>query len=64
MLVIGDGVIGAAAPRRHIARWSSGPEAYQAVMRPFAQHPQLTRAVAVLEVAVATAYALRLPTGR
>ena len=64
MLAIGDGVIGAVAPRRHMARWSLGPGPYEALMRPFAQRPQLTRAVAVVEVAAATAYALRLPTGR
>lgn len=62
MLAIGDGVVGAVAPRRHMARWSSGPKAYEAVMRPFARHPRLTRALAVVEVAAATSYALRLPT--
>lgn len=64
MLAIGDGVIGAVAPRRHMARWSSGPAPYEAVMRPFARYPQLTRALAVAELAAATSYAVRLPTRR
>ena len=62
MLAIGDGVIGALAPQRHMARWSSGPMPYEKAMRPFARHPHLTRALAIAEVAGATAYALRLPT--
>ena len=61
MLAIGDGVVGAVAPRRHMARWSSGPRPYEAAMQPFTRHPQLTRALAVAEAAAATAYALRLP---
>ena len=61
MLAIGDGVVGAVAPRRHATRWSSGPQPYKTLMHPFVQHPQLTRTLAVLEVAAATAYAVRLP---
>lgn len=62
LLAIGDGVIGAVAPARHMARWLSGPAPYEALMRPFARHLQLTRGLAVLEAAAATAYVLRLPT--
>ena len=61
MLVIGDGVVGAVAPRRHMARWASGPRPYEAVMRPFVRHPAVTRGLAVGEVAAGLAYALRLP---
>ena len=61
MLAIGDGLIGALAPGRHMSRWSSGPAPYEALMRPFARHPQLTRAFAVAELAAATSYAMRLP---
>ena len=62
LLAIGDGVIGALAPERHMARWSSGPAAYEKAMRPFARHPRLTRALALVELSAATAYALRPPT--
>lgn len=61
MLALGDGVIGALAPRRHMARWSSGPPAYAAAMRPFAEHPRLTRTLAAVEAAAAATYLLRLP---
>mgnify|MGYP007107031979 CR=1 FL=1 len=64
LLAIGDGVIGAVAPRRHMARWSAGPAPYEAAMRPFARHPQLTRALSVVEVALGLTVALRLPARR
>lgn len=61
IVVIGDGVVGALFPSRHVARWMRGPAAWRAVMRPFADHPGLTRVVGVAEVGVGLWWAGRLP---
>ena len=62
MLAVGDGVIGAALPRRHVRRWQSGPEWWRQTMQPFVDRPLLTRAVAAAEAAAGIWYAARLPS--
>lgn len=59
--LIGDGVVGALFPARHAARWLRGPTPWLRAMRPFSEHPALTRASAVVELGVGVWWAARLP---
>ena len=59
--LIGDGVVGALFPTRHAARSLRGPTPWQRAMRPFADHPGLTRASAAMELGVGVWWAARLP---
>ena len=64
ILLIGDGVVGALIPRRHVQRWETGPRAWQRLMRAFAVRPQMTRLLAVAEAVAGIWYAYRLPAPR
>ena len=57
--LIGDGVVGALIPARHVRRYQRGPETWRGAMRWFADRPQLTRALALLEVGSGVALTLR-----
>lgn len=57
--LIGDGVVGAAIPTRHVARWSTGPAPWRRAMRRFADRPGLTRVLAVGEFVAGLWLALR-----
>lgn len=59
MLMIGDGVIGLAAPRQHSLLWGFGPEGYKQLMESFAERPALVRALAAAEIAGGLWLALR-----
>ena len=59
MLMIGDGMIGLAAPSRHSLLWSFGPEGYRRLMEGFAEHPALVRVLAVVEVGAGLGLDLR-----
>lgn len=59
IVLIGDGVVGAVAPRRHSLLWRSGPAGYRALIGWFAQRPVLTRVLAVAEAAAGLWFALR-----
>ena len=61
ILLVGDGVVGALIPRRHVQRWESGPKAWQRLMRAFAVRPRVTRLIAVAEAVAGIWYAYRLP---
>lgn len=51
LTMIGDGLLALIEPRRHIALWLRGPEAWEDAMRLFARHPQATRLCGALELA-------------
>ena len=53
LVAVGDGVVTAVMPRRHVARWSQGPQWYRRAMRPFAAHSEATRAFGFVEAALA-----------
>ena len=61
MLLVGDGVIGAVAPDRHLRRWTGGrlplPQAPEAAAR----RRSLLRLAAVTEAGLALYLAVRLP---
>lgn len=48
--LIGDGVVGALTPARHAQRYEQGPAAWRDAMGWFVERPQLTRALALLEL--------------
>ena len=56
--MIGAGVLGLVAPKRHMLLWSFGPEGYKKVMRGFARRPGLVRSLAA-QVAGGLLLALR-----
>ena len=60
MLAIGDGVLGALFPVQHSTRWEFGPEPWRNFMRMWAKHPELTRAISLLQVAGGVVLASRL----
>lgn len=57
--VIGDGVVGLVAPRRHSLLWKVGPEGYQEAIRWFAERPSLVRLLAAGELGLGLTLALR-----
>ena len=61
MVAIGDGVLGALFPVQHCTRWDIGPEPWRKCMRKFANHPQLTRTIGILQMVVGIAWAASLP---
>ncbi len=46
---MGDGVVTAAMPRRHVRRWTDGPSWYRQLMRPFAERPAATRVLSAAQ---------------
>ena len=52
MLMIGDGVLSAMAPRRHAALWHAGPQPWRRLMRRSIRQPDGTRTFGVAEVAL------------
>ena len=66
ILLIGDGVVAALQPKGHVRLWEGGPNLWD-LLRPFAKRPQLTRAVAVAEIAAGVLIAwaaIRRPNSR
>ena len=61
LVAVGDGVVTAMMPARHARRWAAGPGWYRRMMRPFAEHPQATRALGATEAAVALWWTARQP---
>ena len=57
--VIGDGVVGLVAPRRHSLLWKFGPEGYQEVIGWIAGRPGVVRLLAAGEVGAGLWLALR-----
>ena len=51
MMLIGDGVMALVHPQRDALAWKAGPEAWQELMRKLHDHPGLTRAVGVAQIA-------------
>ena len=62
MMAIGDGVRGVLFPVQHSTRWEFGPEPWRKCMRIWADHPELTRAVSLLQIAAGIALASRVPS--
>lgn len=52
LVAIGDGVVGALAPRRHTLLWLDGPRPYRAAMAPFVRRPGVTRLLSTVQIAL------------
>jgi hypothetical protein len=50
MMMIGEGVIAAIAPRRHTLLWNTGPRPLRRLVVYFARRPQITRILGAAEV--------------
>jgi hypothetical protein len=50
ILVVGDGLLGLAQPRRHVLLWESGPRVWRKAMTPFVRRPALTRVLGLAAV--------------
>ena len=50
IVLIGDGVVALADPKRHARLWQGGPEVWQNLIKPFIDRPYLTQILAVLEI--------------
>jgi len=48
ILMIGDGLLAATQPRRHVLLWQSGPRLWRNSIRPFIRNPGLTRLLGVV----------------
>lgn len=59
ILMIGDGVVTPAVPRRHTQLWRSGPKVWRKAMGGFAERPVLTRILAAAETLAGLWLALR-----
>jgi len=62
MMAIGDGVLGVLFPVQHATRWDIGPEPWRKYMRMYAEHPDLTRALSLVEIVAGIVCASRLPS--
>jgi hypothetical protein len=60
MVMIGDGVLSAVMPERHVSRWILGPQGLRP-MQVFVDHPGLTRVLGAAEAAAGIWLANRLP---
>ncbi|HXE54335.1 MAG TPA: hypothetical protein VN541_15035 [Tepidisphaeraceae bacterium] len=52
MMMIGDGLLSLAEPRRHCMLWHAGPRFWERMMEPFIDHPNMTRALGAAEFAL------------
>jgi len=59
IFMIGDGLLGLAQPRRHVALWQDGALGADRAVRPFAGRPGRRRAYALLQIAAGLALASR-----
>lgn len=57
--LIGDGVVGLVAPRRHSLLWDFGPRWYRRTLEQLAVRPGLVRGLAAAEVLGGLALAVR-----
>lgn len=60
MLMIGDGMLAMIEPERHCLVWRAGPRFWQAMLDPFIEHPNVTRAVGAAELALGCWLAMSL----
>ncbi|MBD0330598.1 MAG: hypothetical protein ICV64_10915 [Thermoleophilia bacterium] len=60
VLLVGDGVVAALQPKRHLRRWDVGPQAWRRVTRAFRARPRATRILALAQAVAGAWWALRL----
>jgi hypothetical protein len=57
MLLVGDGLLTLANPKRHCLLWEVGPKACRDLMEECAEHPTMTRWIGVAEALLGVALA-------
>ena len=57
--MIGDGIVGTVAPRRHTRLWKFGPKGYQRALEKMAKRPKLSRAMYAAEAGLGLLLAMR-----
>jgi hypothetical protein len=62
MAMIGDGFLATVNPQGHVRLWERGP--WRGLLKPFADHPELTRVVGMVEVLAGTLLAGAAIEGR
>jgi hypothetical protein len=50
MMMIGDGMIGLIAPRRHVLLWDGGPRVWRKITESCVRHSRLTRTIGLISV--------------
>jgi hypothetical protein len=64
MLMIGDCVLGALAPERHVRLWKIGPPRLRQALEGLAHRPNLTRMISIGGLALGIWWALRQAADR
>ena len=59
LMVVGDGVLTAVSPRRHLDLWACGPEWYRNIVRGMTRRPRVTRGLGVAAAALGLYWASR-----
>jgi hypothetical protein len=59
LMMVGDGVLTAVGPERHVGLWSCGPQWYKRVADRFAERPRTTRMLGVAAAAAGIYWASR-----
>ncbi len=59
ILMIGDGLLAAVQPRRHVLLWETGPRIWRNSLRLFLRHPGLTRVLGLVAVGLGVWFAAR-----
>ena len=59
IMMIGEGIIGALIPRRHVRLWDFGPKRYRKFIKASAKRPNLVRIASAAEAGLGIWWALR-----
>jgi hypothetical protein len=59
ILMIGEGIIGALIPRRHMRLWEFGPKRYRKFIKASAKRPNLIRSASAVGAGLGVWWALR-----
>lgn len=59
LMVVGDGVLTAVEPKRHVQLWNCGPKWYRKAADGFARHPKTTRMLGVAAAVAGVCWASR-----
>ncbi|HEX4124924.1 MAG TPA: hypothetical protein VHY37_09390 [Tepidisphaeraceae bacterium] len=60
MMMIGDGLLAAIDPKRHMKLWEQGPHLWERIMQPWVKRPELTRWLGAAELVAGICLAQQL----
>ena len=58
MVLIGDGVMALVCPRSDAKAWQTGWQPWRKLMKSLGDHPNITRAIGIAQIAAGVAWAL------